>query len=119
MKFLLLTIALLAVLSAPARAEDRGPIHVALGAYMTLNGVDLAETMYLLGAQQGHEGNPVLAPFADHPVAYGAVKIAAASAFIYTMLQLHRTHPRLTWVLTGFGIAAESFTAVHNARLLR
>lgn len=104
--------------STSARAEDGWPLHLALGTYMTLNGVDLAETMYLVGSRRGQEANPVMAPFANRPVLMGAVKMGVDSAAVYYILRIHKTHPRIAWLLTGLGIAVESYASIHNARLL-
>ena len=113
---------LLALLwSAPAHAQltdDGWPLHVALGSYMTLNGVDLSTTMFVVGAQRGHEVNPVFAPFSNRPVLFGAAKIGLDSLAVYTLLRIHATHPRLTWVLTGLGISLETYVSIHNAHLL-
>lgn len=123
MKAVLLTLALVAASAAPAAADDAprgdGALHVALGAYMTLNGVDLAETMYLLGSQQGHEANRLFSPFSSRPVLFGAMKMGIDSAAVYGILRIRHAHPRLAWVLTGLGIAAETAASVHNARLIR
>jgi hypothetical protein len=85
---------------------------------MTLNGVDLSTTMYLLGSQRGHEVNPVFAPFSNQPVLFGAAKIGIDSAVVYALLRIHADHPKLTWMLTSLGIAVETYVSVHNASLI-
>jgi hypothetical protein len=113
---------LLALLwSVPAHAQltsDGWPLHLALGSYMTLNGVDLAETMYVIGAQRGHEVNPVFAPFSNRPVLFGAMKMGLDSAAVYVLLREHKAHPRLVMIAALFGCSLETYVSVHNYRLL-
>lgn len=119
MRMLLASVALLLLLTSPARAEDGWLLHAALGAYMTLNGVDLSETMFLLGANQGREANRIFSPLSTNPVLFGAAKIGLDSAAVYGILRIHKDHPRLAWMLTGLGIAVETAATAHNAKLLR
>lgn len=110
-------LAVLLLLAAPARAAD-WPLHLALGSYMALNGVDLAQTMHCLGAQQCREANRVMALFSDRPAVMGALKIGIDSAVVYAIIRIHKKHPRMAWLLTGLGIAVETYASVHNARLI-
>lgn len=105
----------------PARAQgasDGWPTHLAIGSYMTLQGADLSTTMYVLGAKRGVEANALLAPFSNKPVAFGIIKMGAASASSYLLLRLHRTRPRLAFWLAVGGSAFYVGIVAHNAQVL-
>jgi len=93
-------------------------LHLALASYTTLNGADLATTEFLLGSDRGREANPILAPFSNRPVAYGAVKMGLSAGTVWLLLRYHHDHPKLAWGLTTLGIAVEGFTVWHNYTLL-
>lgn len=95
------------------------PLHLALAAYMALNGIDVAQTVSCLNAARCREANPVMRTFAEQPAALGAVKIGVDSAALVTILKLRKNHPKTAWGLTVLGIAAEGAVTVHNARVLR
>ena len=118
-----LPIALLLVLGffapKPVLASDGWPTHLAIGTYMTLNGMDLATTEYLLGAGKAREANPVLAPFSSSPVAFGAVKMGTASLTSYLLLRIHKTHPKWAFVLANIGNMVYAGVVYHNSRLAR
>jgi len=128
-RMLILFLALF-VATAPASAQDaiaptattsRGdgwPTHLMLGTYMTLNGADLSTTMFLLGSRQGREANPLLAPFADKPVAFGAVKIGIATTTTYLLLRMHKQRPKLAFGLAIAGSVVYAAVVRHNARLI-
>lgn len=104
---------------APAAPQGDGwPTHLAIASYMTLQGSDLATTAYVLGAGTGRELNPILAPFSDRPVVFGAVKMGAATASSYLLLRLHRTRPRLAFWLAAAGSGVYAGVVAHNARLI-
>jgi hypothetical protein len=116
-----LLVLLLLIVAAPAHAqltEDGWPLHLALGSYMTLNGVDLSTTMYLIGSERGHEANPAMAPFSNRPALFGAVKIGLDSAVVYALLREHAKHPRLALIASLAGCVLETYASVHNYRLL-
>lgn len=117
MKTLLVAI-IFVLFAAPSQAQD-APLHLALGAYMTLNGVDLAQTMACVGSGQCREANRFMAMFTSHPATFGALKIGLDSAAVYAVLRLHKTHPKLAWMVTAIGIGAETAATVHNAKVLR
>lgn len=108
-------LAVVLALASPARAEDGWPLHLALGTYMTLNSMDLAQTMYCVGAQQCREANLVMAPLQHRPAAMGAIKMGADSAAVYAVWRIHRTHPKIAWAVTALGIAVETYAVVNNA----
>lgn len=107
------------LVSSPVAADDEWPLHAALGGFMTLNGIDLAQTMYCIGRELCQERNPAAAPLVQRPALVGALKIGLDSAVVYALLRLHPTHRRWAWALTGLGIAVETWATVQNARQLR
>lgn len=119
MKALLLAALLLWPAQAQAQGADGWSTHVALGAFMTLQGIDLAETMYLSGARQVREVNPILAPFMDRPIVFGAVKMGVATATSALLLRMHKQHPRRAFVLAALGAGVYAGVVAHNARVLR
>lgn len=94
-------------------------LPIALGGYMTLNGVDLAQTMACVGAQRCREGNPAMRLMVDHPATFGAAKIGLDSAAVAGILHLRTNHPKLAWALTALGLSVETAATVHNARRMR
>ena len=105
--------------ATPAFASDGWPTHIAIGTYMTLNGMDLATTEYLLGAGKAREANPILAPFSSNPVAFGAVKMGTASLTSYLLLRMHKAHPKWAFVLANIGNVVYAGVVYHNSRLAR
>ena len=119
MKALLLTLLVLWPAAAQAQGADGWPTHVAIGAYMTLQGIDNSVTMYLVGARLAREVNPILAPFMNRPIAFGAVKMGTAAATSYLLLRMHRKHPKRAFWLAAAGSGLYLGVVVHNARALR
>lgn len=66
---------------------------VALATQLTLQGIDLAQSMYVFGAGYGHELNPALAPLQNNPVAFGGVKMGIAVGTGWAILELYKRHP--------------------------
>lgn len=121
MKPILLAIALCllpSLASAQALETDGWPTHLAIGAFLTLNGADLATTAYLLGSARGREANALLAPLSTKPVAFGLVKMGIATSAGYLMLRLHAQHPKLAFTVAALGSVFYAGVVVHNASLL-
>jgi len=95
------------------------PVNVAIGSYMTLQGADLSVTSYMLGARSAREMNPLLAPFSDKPVVFGAVKMGIATGTSFMLLRLHREHPKLAFVMAVIGSGVYSGVVYHNSKLLK
>ena len=111
--------AIVVVLSASAaQAQDR-KFQIALGSYAVANAADLATTLSALKCGGVMEANPVLAPFASHPVALTAVKGGLTLGTMVLLWKLHKEHPKAAFYLSVAGAAATSVAAVHNARLMR
>ena len=89
-----------------------------LGSYLTLNGVDVAQTMYGVGTNQIYEANPVLAPLSQHPAVFGAVKMGSTGGIMYSIYRLRETHPKTAYVLAILGVGVESYVTIHNAHEL-
>lgn len=119
MRVLLVAIAVTLCCANPVLANGSWPTHLAIGTFMTAQGTDLSTSMYLLGSNQGREANPLLAPFADKPVVFGALKMGLGSTASYLILRIHKTHPKLAFALAAVGASIYIGATVHNARLLR
>jgi len=107
------------LLAAPAAAQDRRPLELALAGYFAAEGADLATTCYALGAGGVHEANPFFAPFTNRPALAGAVKMGAAAATSWMLLREHEQHPKLTLLAAVAGAAFYSGVAWHNAHIPR
>lgn len=106
--------------AAPVSAQTRhdGWLHLALGAYMTAQGADLATSCYAFGRGGFRETNPLLRPLQDKPVAFAIAKMGIASVTSYGLVRLHRTRPKTALVLAVAGTSLFSVIAVHNSRLV-
>lgn len=99
-------VVLLLLGASQARAEDHpGLTHLAIGAGVVGSFLDVATTMYTIGQGKGYEANPVLAPIAHAPIAFGLVKGSTAVGMSLLILKVHATHPKLAQCL-GWGQAA-------------
>ncbi len=114
------------LVSAGARAQDAPEahpnlFHAAIAGCMALHGSDAMLTAYLLGSQRNtvREANPVLAPFAGNPAAFGAVKLGIAALGNLVIIKTHRNHRWLAVGILAAEIAVEGYAVVHNQRLLR
>lgn len=91
--------------------------HVALGSYMTLAGVDIAQTAYCLGAQTCVEVNPI----ANWGMArYGIVptlgtKMAVNTAVTFGLLHLRKSHPQLAFWMAVSAASIQAAAVIHNA----
>lgn len=121
MKTALLSLIVLFAPSVSHAQSDNWVLHSAIAAYITLQGADLSITEYKLGSHPPgvKEGNPLFAPFVDHPVAAGAFKMGVAASTSWILLHYHEKHPRLAlWC----AIASDWFyvwVVAHNAGLER
>ncbi len=106
-------------LSAQEPPEPHAIIfHTAIVAGMALQGGDAMQTAYLLGTQPIHESNPILAPFSNHPFAFGATKLGMAAGLTWGIMKLHTTHRWIAVALLGAEIGLESYVVIHNNALL-
>lgn len=103
--------------STPVFAEDSLKLHLALVGFMAAHGADLYTTGYCIGARTCREVNPVFAPLADKPVAFGALKMSTAALTSWALLHHHKAHPRLVFWTAVAGTIGISAVAVHNARI--
>jgi hypothetical protein len=84
---------------------------------MALQGGDAMQTAFCLGTQQCKEGNPVLAPFEDHPFWFGFTKLGIASAVSYAALRLRKPHTYWALLIVGMEIGLETYAVIHNNAL--
>ena len=84
---------------------------------MALQGGDAMQTAFCLGTEQCKEGNPVLAPFEDHPFWFGFTKLGIASAVSYAALRLRKPHTYWALLIVGMEIGLETYAVIHNNAL--
>jgi len=84
---------------------------------MALQGGDAMQTAYCLGQQQCKEGNPVLAPFEDHPFWFGFTKLGIATGISYAAIRLRKPYPYWAALIVGAEIALETYAVIHNNAL--
>ncbi len=113
-----LTCVLIAAIDqAPARAAEplQIPIHLAIAAGLILQGVDAGQTLYLAGAGQAHELNPIFAPWLTHPTAAGAFKMSVATGSTDALRVWHPARPRLALVVALVQDGFYVWVVTHNA----
>ena len=86
--------------------------------YVTLNALDVYTTTRALQSG-GSEVNPIVGPFAAHPVAFGALKAASTTATILAARRIWKRHPAAAIVLLIGANAGMSFVVVHNAGVMK
>lgn len=113
-------VVLFALLARPgdAVAQSEHLTHVAIGAYMTTAGADLAVTTYGLGAGVFREANPLLRPFERHPVGMAAVKMGLGAGLSAWLLHRHQRSPKATFWTAIALTALNSAITWRNTRLL-
>lgn len=104
---------------APAPERHAGWLHAAIAAHVIAQSADLSTTSYAMGRGGFRESNPVMRPFAGDPVRLALVKGGYAVGTSYLFLRLHRTRPRLAFVVATASAAFSSVIAARNARLVR
>lgn len=108
---------------APAAAQEWHPtvLHVSLGALMVAHGADVSTSMFVFGRDPDnyYEANPILRPFTEKPIAFGAVKMGLAVAATYSLLKLHPKHPRMALVVSVVQTVAVVYVAHRNAQQLK
>lgn len=94
--------------------------HVLIAGAMALQGADAMQTAYIKGAGLGHELNPILQPFEDHPALFGAVKLGSAAVIDWLLIKLH-ADPKNRWVAVALLVeqyAVQTWCVVHNQQVL-
>lgn len=105
------------LLLLPLRAEGQVS-QIAVGAFMTSAGADLAVTQYGLGRGVFEELNPLLKPFEHKPVGMAVTKMGLSSVIAYYLLKTRHSHPkRALWVGVGLTLLNVAVTW-RNVRLL-
>jgi hypothetical protein len=100
----------------PSTALQKG-VGWGIAVGMALQGGDAMQTAFCLGTEQCKEGNPVLAPFEDHPFWFGFTKLGIASAVSYAALRLRKPHPYWALLIVGMEIGLETYAVIHNNAL--
>lgn len=90
---------------------------IAVGAVMF---ADAMTTAYAIGSGKGAELNPILAPLANHPTAFGLVKGGLSVSAILTVFKLHQDPAKRTQALSLLAIqgAVSSLAVISNQRHL-
>lgn len=85
----------------PKHVRDGLFLHAMLGGSFVLHGIDIAQSMYLIGRYPKlfSEANPLLRPFQDHPTAFGAVKMSFAVGVNGAIWSLHKDRPTLSLLM--------------------
>jgi hypothetical protein len=99
-------------------AERRTSLHVLIGAQAALHSADMISTVHALRLSGGaREGNPLLRPLSGRPVALAAVSSGINALQMYTIVKLHRRHPKIArgWALAL--IAVEAYAVTNNIRV--
>jgi len=107
------------VLPDPVAEENPRLLHSLLAAVMVLEGADIASSMYCLGADECAERNRVMFGLQDHPVLFGSVKMALATASVLVVLKTHKTHPKVALVVSAMLATLYAGVVVHNWHALR
>jgi len=97
-------------------------IHSLIAGGVMLQGSDAIQTAYMIGRGGAHEANPVLQPFAEHPAAFGAMKLGLVAATTWALTRIHAiptTRARwLTIAILAEEYVLETWCIVHNAGVL-
>lgn len=106
---------------APVVPTLRDPwwTHVALVGYGVGQMTDISTSMYLFGAGQSSEANPLLRPFQRRPVAMGIAKGAMASAVAIALLRAHEDHPKTAFAVAVALTCVQGWVSYHNAKQIR
>lgn len=107
--------------SITAGAQERPPVGFsALGwASYGLAGADVATTMWAVGHGAGEEANPALGPLADHPVAFGAVRLGGSVLVNEWTGHLYKTRPKTAIGLRIAFVALQAGVVAWNAKQVR
>jgi hypothetical protein len=101
----------------PVVAHDRG-FAIVQASFIGAASMDLAVSMYQIASGNAREGG-FGAWWQDSPVAFAASKSAVAVAFAYGLERLHRTRPKLAFVLGVVATSVEGSLVVRSARMER
>lgn len=108
---------LLVLVPSLGQAQSRTATTIVSSAAVVTHGLD-AVTTYRTLARNPHavEGNPILAPFVGHPLAFTGVKLGAAVGIHYAILSMQKTKPKAAFYLALGEAIGVGIIAVHNAR---
>jgi hypothetical protein len=67
--------------------------------YALLQTLDAQSTIRALHSGTGHEGNPLVSPFAAHPAALATFKLGLTGGTIYGIDKLYKSHRRLGMII--------------------
>lgn len=102
----------------PKDVRDGVVIHGLIGTSFILHGVDIAQSMYLIGRYPHlfHEANPVLRPYQDNPAAFGAVKMALAAGVNGAIWSIHKERPKLAILMLVANNIGMAYVVHKNAQ---
>lgn len=114
----------LALFSTPAAAQSREwnekLVHAAIAAGIAAHAADLSTTSWALGrvGDRYKESNRALQWAADDPVQLAMAKVALAAGTTYSLVRLHRDHPKLALGAAIVQTVVVSYVAHRNASVL-
>ena len=114
-----LFVVLLLCASSATAEPSRGPIRVALTAYVTASAADAVTTGLVLHRGTGQEANPLFRPLSAHPVALGAVRMGVAGVLAYGLHRAYPRHPKLTLTVAWMAAGSVTVIAARNWRVGR
>lgn len=91
------------------------PLQVGLAsAFIALQSLDTMTTLRALQQPQNREANPMMAPFAAHPLAFVGVKAAGTATTLWLVRHLAQSRPRTAAVVLFAANTAIGFVVASN-----
>jgi uncharacterized membrane protein len=109
---------LLSCVTAGAQAREPLAFRLLGPSSVALAGADVAQTMWASGHGGAQESNPVLAPLAGSPIAFGVVRVGGSAAINAWTARLYRTRPKAAWTVRVVFVALQATVVAWNARQL-
>jgi hypothetical protein len=106
----------LAADAGAGQAVEDGRFQLAIGAFITAAGADIAVSMYQIGRGTAREQG-FGAWWQDQPVPFALTKSALVALFAYQLQKIHRTRPKTAYILALVGTGIEAALVVRSARL--
>lgn len=107
--------------ASPASLWQARPLQIGLQAtFVTLQAADVVTTLQAVHRSGAREGNPMMAPFVEHPAAFVAVKSMTTLMVIGATHRLSKTHPRRAClVMVGLNAAYAAVAASNYRQIAR
>jgi hypothetical protein len=103
---------------APASAGPPSTLQTLLWTQAILHAADMITTAYDLRlGGNAREGNPLLLPFSQNPVALAAISSGVDVLEMYTIIKLHRRHPKLAVAWAAILVGTETYVVANNIKV--